>query len=264
MRRIALITDLHGNLVATDAVLDDIRSGDIAETYCLGDLVGYGPDPTGVIDRVRSLGIPTVQGNYDRGVGGRLGECGCYYATEQARHDGEASYEFSVGAVGESDAAWLLARPTELRLEESGARVLLVHGSPRRQNEYLAADRSDAGLARLAAEAEADIVCVGHTHTQYHRRLAGEEGQPIHFVNAGSVGKPTDGDPRACWVEVLLGSEAEVSRAAPSDPAAGIAGATGLWCGTIAHRVAYDVDAVGAAMLAVGLPETLAKALLKG
>jgi len=79
--RIALFSDIHGNLTALDAVLADIDACCILERYCLGDLVGYGPDPTGVIDRVRELAIPTIMGNYDEGIGNRSGECGCYYVT---------------------------------------------------------------------------------------------------------------------------------------------------------------------------------------
>jgi predicted phosphodiesterase len=103
MRRIALFSDVHGNLPALDAVLADIRASGVAETYCLGDLVGYGPDPAGVIARVRELGIATIRGNYDEGIGTRRGECGCYYATEQAKADGAASYAFTDAALDDVD-----------------------------------------------------------------------------------------------------------------------------------------------------------------
>lgn len=263
MRRIALFSDVHGNLPALDAVLADIAVAGIPEVYCLGDLVGYGPDPAGVVDRVRSLRIPSVQGNYDRGVGGRLGDCGCYYATEQARRDGDASYAFTVRALGDDDARWLTSLPTEIRLDEDGARVLLTHGSPRKINEYLLPDRTDAQLATLADAAEAEVVCVGHVHVPYHRRLEGKGGRPVHFVSSGSVGKPKDGDPRACWVELVLGAEGDVRSAAVEDGSAGPAagGVEAVWAGAVAHRAGYDVDAVAAAVIAAGLPETLAEAL---
>ncbi len=279
MRRIALFSDIHGNPPALDAVLDDMAAagfGEGSERYCLGDLVGYGPDPGGVVARVRGLGVPAVVGNYDDGVAARRGQCGCYYATEQAKRDGEASYEFTERALGEEDAAWLLALPQHLWLEHEGAALLLTHGSPRRINEYLLLDRTDAQLARLAVEAGAQAVAHGHIHIPYHRsfdasvaeraRLRGAstvsavEGR-IHYVSSGSVGKPKDGDPRACWVEVVLGSEDEVRDAAPDDPAAGPLGSTQAWLGVVVHRVAYDVEAVARAMAEAGLPETLADAL---
>jgi predicted phosphodiesterase len=241
VRRIALFSDIHGNLAALDAVLADIASAGIAERYCLGDLVGYGPDPAGVIDRIRATGIPTILGNYDEGVAQRRGECGCYYVTEQAKADGAASYAFTEPLVDDERAAWLGALPHELRFEHDGMRILLAHGSPRKINEYLLPDRTDEQLVRLAEAAGADVVCVGHIHLPYHRMITVAGHGRVHYVSDGSVGKPKDGDWRACWTELLLGDAAEVE--------------------AVFHRVTYDIDAVAAAMRAAGLPETLVSAL---
>lgn len=260
MRRIALFSDVHGNLPALDAVLADIESADIAEVYCLGDLVGYGPDPAGVIDRVRSLGIPTIRGNYDDGIGNRRGQCGCYYATEQAKSDGAASYAFTDAALDDCDHEWLATLPDEMRLEEGDVRVLLAHGSPRKINEYLLLDRKDEQLARLADQAGADVVCIGHIHIPYHRTMTGGDGRTVQYVSSGSVGKPKDGDPRACWVEVAFGIERDVV-AATHDEIAAPAGATSTWAAVSVHRVPYDVDAVAQAVVEAGLPQTLADAL---
>jgi predicted phosphodiesterase len=241
MRRIALLSDIHGNLAALDAVLADIAEAGIAERYCLGDLVGYGPDPAGAIDRIRESGIPTIPGNYDEGVAQRRGECGCYYATEQARADGAASYRFTEPLVDDERAAWLLSLPREIRFEYAGHHVLLVHGSPRKINEYLLPDRGADQLVRLADEADADVVCVGHVHVTYHRTLVRDGGATVHYVSVGSVGKPKDGDPRACWTELLLDDEGAVD--------------------AVFHRVGYDVEGVAEAMVRAGLPESLAAAL---
>jgi putative phosphoesterase len=262
VRRIALISDIHGNLTALEAVLADVGASEADDTYCLGDLVGYGPDPVGVIDRVRSLGIPTVRGNYDEGVGLRRGECGCYYANEQARLDGAASYAFTEALVDDERAWWLAGLPRRIQFWEQGARVLLTHGSPRKINEYLMFDRSDSQLARLAEEAGADVVAVGHTHAPYHRHMAGETNPAIHYINAGSVGRPKDGDWHANWTELLIGDEAEVTAAAPEDLSAGPAGqGAAPWVAAVVHRVVYDVASVQAAVRAAGLPERLAAAL---
>jgi predicted phosphodiesterase len=260
MRRIALFSDVHGNLPALDAVLADIEAAGIGEMYCLGDLVGYGPDPAGVIDRIRTRGVPTIRGNYDDGVGNRRGECGCYYATEQAKSDGAASYDFTDAALDDADHAWLAALPDEIRFEYDGARILLAHGSPRKINEYLLPDRTDDLLGRLADQADADVVCIGHIHIPYHRVLLAPDGRRVHYVSSGSVGKPKDVDPRACWVEIALGDPTGVV-AATGDPAAGPCGTTDAWMGIAVHRVAYDIDSVTAAMSVVGLPATLADAL---
>ncbi|MHB1342330.1 MAG: metallophosphoesterase family protein [Coriobacteriia bacterium] len=267
MRRIALFSDVHANLMALDAVLGDIAAAGVTELYCLGDLVGYGPDPSGVVDRIRSLGIPTIKGNYDEGIGTRRGECGCYYATDQAKTDGAASYAFTDAALDEVDHDWLASRPGELRLEHRGARVLLAHGSPRKINEYLLPDRQDSQLARLADEAGADVVCIGHIHIPYHRKLTADDGRIVHYVSSGSAGKPKDGDPRAGWVELVLGTESEVLGTCRDDLAAGPAGLVsegGAHAGVLVHRVEYDIESVAAAMVAAGLPDTLAEALRRG
>lgn len=263
MRRIALFSDIHGNLPALDVVLADIKAAGIDEVYCLGDLVGYGPDPAGVVGRVRASGIPTIKGNYDEGVGERRSECGCYYATEQAKSDGAASYAFTDAALDEADHAWLASLPGEIRVEHEGARILLAHGSPRKINEYLLPDRQDAQLIRLAEQAGADVVCVGHVHIPYHRSMTAPDGRAVHYVSTGSVGKPKDGDPRACWVEVLLGGRDEMGGATEDTSAASLS-ASETWMAVQVHRIDYDVEAVAAAMVAAGLPGTLAEALLRG
>jgi predicted phosphodiesterase len=261
MRRIALFSDIHGNLAALDAVLADMAVAGVEECYCLGDLVGYGPDPAGVIARMCGVGIPTIRGNYDDGIGKRKGGCGCFYPTLEAKEDGAVSYTFTDRALTPDDHAWLAALPDDIRFEEEGLRFLLAHGSPRKINEYLLPDRPDAQLARMADESEADVICVGHVHMPYHRVLGGSDGRRIHYVSDGSVGKPKDGDPRAGWTELVVGAAVEVRAAAASDPAAGVAGLHGMWVGSVVHRVAYDARAVAAAMIERGLPARLAEEL---
>jgi predicted phosphodiesterase len=243
VKRIALFSDVHGNLPALEAVLADIARAGIAgrNVYCLGDLIGYGPDPAGVVRRVRDGGISTVRGNYDDGVGRRRGQCGCYYVTEQAKADGAASYEFTDAALSDRDHKWLADLPDEIRFEVGDLRVLLAHGSPRKINEYLLPDRTDLFLAGLADRAKADVVCVGHVHIPYHRVVVGEGGRSIDYVSVPSAGKPKDGDPRAGWTELVLEVDGSVE--------------------DTVHRVEYDVDAVVEAMAAAGLPATLGEAL---
>lgn len=237
MRRIALYSDIHGNVPALETVLGDIVCTGVAERYCLGDLVGYGPDPSGVIARVRATGDPVIRGNYDDGIGNRLGSCGCYYGTPEAKAEGEESYARTDAALSEAEHEYLAGLLDEMRLEVDGARVLLVHGSPRAINEYLMPDRPEHNLAKLADIAEADVVCVGHVHIPYHRVLTADDGRAVHFVSDGSVGKPKDGDPRPCWAELVFGAKAEVNAACSEDRAAGPVGDDrGLWLGVRFHR----------------------------
>lgn len=264
-RKVAFMADIHGNAVALDAVLADIDARGIAETHCLGDLVGYGPEPGRVIDAIRSRHIPTIAGNYDDGIGHSRGDCKCYYGTDEARRHGEASYAFTDSVITDTDRDWIAALPERMWLSGGGpvdggtyaepkpaptgsalgARTLLVHGSPRLINEYLLPDRTDAQLLRLADKAGADVVLVGHVHIPYHRTIPREDGSLVHYISVGSAGKPKDGDPRACWAEVVFAAD-------------------GSLAAVQFHRVAYDIEAVAEAMLAAGLPAPLGEALRRG
>lgn len=196
--RIAVISDIHGNLPALEAALADLGAQrDIDGVYCLGDLVGYAPFPNEVVERIREVGIPTIIGNYDDGTGFDRDDCGCAFNDPVAKALGDQSFAWTKSHVTEENKAFLRTLPREIRLMLDGVRVLLVHGSPRRMNEYLYQDRPDASFERLAAASDADAIFFGHTHIPYTKQVG-----DILFVNAGSVGKPKDGDPRACYVVV--------------------------------------------------------------
>lgn len=242
MRRIALYSDIHANVPALEAVLADIERCGLAERYCLGDLVGYGSDPSGVIARVRATGDAVIRGNYDDGVGKRLGSCGCYYPTEQDKAIGAESYARTDAALSGAEHEYLASLRDDIRLGADGTRILLCHGSPRRINEYLMPDRPDSNLAKLADIGEADVVCVGHVHIPFHRVVTADDGRSVHFVSDGSVGKPKDGDPRPCWAELVFGTKAEVHAACPDDRAAApiglVDGNDHTWLGVTFHRCA--------------------------
>ena len=111
---LALFSDVHGNRSALEAVLEDLEAREISTAYCLGDLVGYGPDPNGVIDLLRSRGTESILGNYDEGVGWETGDCGCFYADPEAEQIGKASYAFTVATVTAENKAHLRTLPREL------------------------------------------------------------------------------------------------------------------------------------------------------
>lgn len=234
--RLAFFSDIHGNTVALRAVLADIKTQTVDGVYCLGDLVGYGPDPNGVVELLRNEGIPCLLGNYDDGVAFERGDCGCYFATDRAREIGEASYAFTAAVLTETNRAWLRGLPGGLRLQQAGINLHLVHGSPRLINEYLLEDRDARTYERLAAGEEADVLVFGHTHWPWFRR----HGRVL-FVNVGSAGRPTDGNPRPSYTIITFpGLEVEL------------------------RRVAYDVEATAAAVLAAGLPAELAEGFRHG
>lgn len=205
--KIALFSDIHANLPALEAVLSDMDSRQPDAVYCLGDLVGYAPWPNEVITEIRKRRIPTIAGNYDEGIGLGINECGCAYKTDKEKAMGELSIAYTNELVNADERAYLRALPRHIRLKFEAApekiQLLLVHGSPRKINEYLFEDRQDKSMLRIMEEANADLLFFGHTHKPYHRKFAYEvNGKTFfrHAINIGSVGKPKDGDPRAGYV----------------------------------------------------------------
>lgn len=224
---------------------------DIDQIHCLGDLVGYGPDPNGVIDRIRDESIPSLMGNYDDGVGWERGNCGCFYATEEMKQIGEASYAFTVAQVTADRKDFLRALPREAHLTLDGIRLHLVHGSPRKINEYLLRDRDERTFKRLAAFETDSALAFGHTHQSWSRVIDG-----VQFVNVGSVGRPKDGDPRAMYTVLW-----PARRSSGLGPAAIEAGEPLV---VESVRVSYEVEWAARAVEAAGLPVQLAHALRSG
>jgi len=198
--RIALFSDIHANLPALEACLESIDQQKPDAIYCLGDLVGYNTWPNEVINEIRRRGIPTIAGNYDQGIGLSSDDCGCAYKTDAEKQMGTISISFTNSIVGEEQRQYLRTLPLHIRIEFPGLNLLLVHGSPRKINEYLFEDRDEKSLLRIMQDAHADVMCFGHTHKPYHRILQGR----YHAINIGSVGKPKDGNPKGCYVLLTI------------------------------------------------------------
>lgn len=193
--KIAVISDIHGNLHALEAVLKDIGCRGITKVYCAGDLVGYGPRPDEVINVIRKNNIPTVMGNYDDAIGNMRLICGCDYRDEESQRLGERSIAWTRDNTSEAGKNWLRELPPGIRLSDSGMEILFVHGSPRALNEYLFEDTGEGYLNQLLLKSGVDAIVCGHTHLPYFKKLPGG-----YIVNAGSVGKPKHGNPNATYI----------------------------------------------------------------
>jgi len=205
--KIALFSDIHANLPALQGFLRDVDTRSPDAIYCLGDLVGYNIWPNEVINEIKNRNIPTIAGNYDFGIGRASNDCGCAYKTDVEKDMGKISISYTNSIVKENERKYLRTLPAHIKVEfqlnEDKLNLLLVHGSPRKINEYLFEDREEKSLLRILNDADADVLCFGHTHKPYHRTLAETvEGNRSyrHAINIGSVGKPKDGDPRGGYV----------------------------------------------------------------
>ncbi|SFF91184.1 metallophosphoesterase family protein [Pontibacter chinhatensis] len=251
--KIAFFSDIHANLPALEAVLQDLEKQQPDMVYCLGDLVGYNVWANEVVELIRRHRIPTIAGNYDEGVGLNSGDCGCAYKSEEDKTRGSQSITYTNQIISPENRKYLRELPRHLRVdfqpkEGEKLRVLMVHGSPRKINEYLFEDRPESSLLRIMEDAGADIMLFGHTHKPYHRILP-SDGKHKHAINLGSVGKPKDGDPRACYVLLELN---ENSSAAVAES-----------INVQFVRVPYDVEQAASAVEESPLPNAFADMLRK-
>lgn len=202
--KIALFSDIHANLPALQAVLADIDNRNPDLIYCLGDLVGYGPYPNEVINEIRRRRIPTIAGNHDERIGFYSDQFGDVFKVKDGMDNGEISIAFTNQMLQSEERAFIKNLPRHFAFDfEHNAekfKFLMVHGSPRKIDEYLFEDMNDKCLLQIMKSANANIMAFGHTHKPYHRILKDDDGLYWHAVNIGSVGKPKDGDNRACYV----------------------------------------------------------------
>src|SRR5271165_2232875 len=236
MEAVAVITDIHGNLPALEATLARIEELEIERIFCGGDLVGYGPHPNEVCTLVQERAIPTIYGNYDYAIGREQEDCGCAYITQHDRDLGRLSVAWTLAHTDEAAKAFMRELPFDLHFELADLPVHLVHGSPRKVNEYLFEDKPARLYERLAAAERDPVLVFGHTHKPWIHTY-GE----VLFINCGSVGKPKDGDPRAAFALLELDANGRVQASI--------------------ERIPYDAQAVARQVEAAGLPREFAKKL---
>ena len=236
MRRVAVITDVHANLPALQAALARIDELGVDATYCGGDLGGDGPHPNEVCALIAEREIPTIYGNYDYAIARDLDDCGCAYVTAHDRELWQRSVDWTLAHTAQASKDFMRALSFDLRFAVGDSAVHLVHGSPRKVNEYLFEDKPASLYERLAAAEDAGVLVFGHTHKPWVRDYGG-----VRFVNCGSVGKPKDGDPRGAFA---------VLEAAADGVAVTI------------ERVDYDAAAVAREVADAGLPSEFADKLV--
>lgn len=245
--RYALISDIHANLPALQAVLRALDAGgDVDAVYHLGDLVGYAPWPNEVVEVLVRRGITGVAGNYDSTVGTDYKHCGCRYEDPAQEALSHLSYRWTREHITLETKRHLAGLPFRLDLRPlgghvAGPRLILVHGAPTLNTLYWIEARDDDFCRKMIGVTGAgpgDVLAFGHTHLPWQRVVGG-----VHLVNCGSVGRPKDGDRRAGYVTIgFSGAESAVQF----------------------HRVEYDVEKAEAAIRSSGLPVEFAEFLRHG
>ena len=183
----ALIGGIYSNHIALEAALSDISSRNIGSIYCLGDLGAFGPHPDRIYPLLKAHSVKTLAGNYDDSLARNLPDCQCGYTDPRDNHFARLSYQYTYRNTSGENRNWLRTLPEEIRFELAGRKVLLCHGSPRRQN--------------------ADVIAVTHTGIKWKRRLPSGR----LFVNVGVLGRPENDGSRRVWYTILRGMKDRVT-----------------------------------------------------
>jgi putative phosphoesterase len=226
--KIAVISDVHANLQALQAVIKDAEERGADVFFNAGDSIGFGACPNEVVQLLCEKNVLSIVGNYDLEV------IGC--KKTDAKGEKRRANKFAKKELSKACACYLFSLPRELRLEIAGKKTLVTHGSPESIEEHIYHDTPVDRLNGLAADAKADLIIVGHSHEQFST-----EANSACFVNPGSVGRPGDGNSQAAYA-ILSFNPFKVELV----------------------RVDYDVEAAADALRKKGLPESFAQMLLQG
>ena len=225
--KVLVVSDIHSNLAALEAVLEDAGPWDAA--ISAGDTVGYGPSPEECVDRLYFKGFRCVAGNHDNAV--------ATVETDWFNDDAQEAIRINRGQLSGGSLRWLGKLPTELKMELDGLNVSVYHGSPTEPlTSYIYPETAEARAEDYLRLTGSDILILGHTHIPYKIERGGRL-----MLNPGSVGQPRDGDPRASYLIL------------ETDPL------------RVEHRrVEYNIDATAEAIDAAGLPHRFATRLYRG
>ncbi len=187
--KLLLISDLHGNMEALHAILENVSYDQV---ICMGDLVDYGPDPMAIIDWIRSNKIPTVKGNHDNAVALHV-DCGCGY---KYKHLSEATREYTWSQITAYEEMFLGSLPMSRDFDFDTLKVRAIHGSPQSFFDYIYPDVPADKVEQMLRDMDCDFLLAGHTHVPMIRKFS-----RLTMLNPGSAGQPRDGDWRAsCMV----------------------------------------------------------------
>jgi len=233
--KVALLGDIHANLPALQCVLHHAKLCGAEAIYNTGDSIGYGAFPDEVVTILRRNKVVSILGNYDL----KIIRHGAVKGVR--RPDGTFNPDSAMGwsyrALSENNRSYLKSLPKIIRVSLQGKTILLVHGSPESNTEHLDPQTNQRRLAEIAESAGADIIIAGHAHWPMAKKCA-----RTWFVNTGSVGRPGDGDPRACYAMLVLAGSIKVEH----------------------YRIQYNVQRAVAAIQANQLPAEFAAMIQTG
>ncbi len=239
--RIAVFGGIYNNHLGLAALLEDATRRGAEAIYCLGDLGGFGPNPEKVRPLLAQGGVLAIQGNYEESLASGREDCNCGYTDPRDNHFAGISYRYTERSCSPGFKAWMGTLPKRRRVRVGDRELLLVHGSPRRVNEFLFHSTSPVPfLEVLLDQQRCDAVLCTHTGLQWHRRLP--SGRDV--VNVGVIGRPANDGNTHVWYALLEARE------------------DGL--GVELLPLVYDHEGLAAEMRREGLPEEFVETIRTG
>ena len=233
--KIALVGDIHSNMHALKAVLNQAKRHGAECVWDLGDMLGFGAYPDEVVGLLRKKGSLGIAGNFDIKIMKFPKKASLWQHEKDP--DKFVMLKFSYESLSSSNRKYVKGLPLKKELEIGGRKILLVHASPESDREHLGPDTPEERLIEIASKTGSNIILCGHSHRPFVRKA----GNTV-FINPGTIGLPDDGDPRASFAILEISSKKDVK--------------------VHHYRVDYDVRAAAGAVIANGLPEIFSKMLL--
>ena len=206
--RLAFFGGVYSNSLALQAAVESVVRSGVDALYALGDFGGFGPHPDRVFPILLDAGVHCLQGNYEESLSSGAEDCACGYTDPRDNHFAQISYDYTAANTSPEWKRWMGILPKTRRLDVAGRRVLLVHGSPRKTNEFLWESTSPvAFLEKLLRDFDADVLVCTHTGLHWKRLLP--SGGLV--VNCGVLGRPAnDGRTNVWYARLSFGPEVSV------------------------------------------------------
>ncbi len=196
--KIAVISDIHGNMEALEAVMEDIKKKECERIFVLGDYAMAGPEPSSVINffigKMSNPAYTMIQGNTDLMIADFSEEL--YQKLKEKAPVMAEALKNDVSVIAPDEKFFLKNLKIQQEIEESGVKFLLVHGSPRKNNEDILPDTPMSEVEKMLENVDADVVLCGHTHIPCGFQTTKKQT----VVNVGSVGRPFTPEPKACYL----------------------------------------------------------------
>lgn len=198
--KIAVFGGIYNNSYALEALLEDAEARGAEAVYCLGDFGGFGPHPNRIWPLLEEGAVRSIQGNYEQSLASGAEDCNCGYADPRDNHFAEISYGYTARSSSDAFKAYMGSHPLRRRVHVGRRELLLVHGSPRRVNEFLFESTTPAPFLEVLLDQEsADAVLCTHTGLHWHRHLpSGRDA-----VNVGVIGRPANDGRTEVWYSMV-------------------------------------------------------------